>query len=90
MNESHLRSVIKAITWRVLGTLSTVLMVFVMTRALTVSLAVGVAEFFSKVILFYVHERLWSQVGFGIKSTQEDLLTEGVEITSLNPHITSR
>src|SRR6266545_5627688 len=63
--ESHARSIAKAISWRVLGTTATSLLVFMFTRRLAVSLAVGGLEFTSKIGLFWLHERVWQRINFG-------------------------
>lgn len=65
--ESHSRSVAKALSWRILGTAATSLLVFLFTRKLVLSLAVGGLEFVSKIGLFWLHERLWDQLRFGRK-----------------------
>jgi len=57
--------VIKAISWRVLGTLATSALVFIFTRRWALSLAVGAFEFVSKIGLFWVHERVWDRLHFG-------------------------
>jgi adenylylsulfate kinase len=67
--ESHARSVAKAISWRVLGTTATSILVYVFTRRLVLSLAVGGLEFVSKIGLFWLHERAWDRLRFG---KQED------------------
>jgi uncharacterized membrane protein len=59
MKESHLRSMIKAVSWRVFGTLATMLIIYLFTHKITITLYVGLFEFVSKIALFYVHERLW-------------------------------
>jgi len=63
--ETHARSIAKAISWRVLGTLATTLLVFIFTGRLGLSLAVGGLEFVSKIGLFWFHERLWDRTRFG-------------------------
>jgi adenylylsulfate kinase len=57
--------VAKALSWRVLGTIATSLLVFLFTRRLVLSLAVGAAEFVSKIGLFWLHERVWDRLRFG-------------------------
>ena len=64
-SESNSRSIAKAITWRVLGSIATTLIVFVFTRRLIASLAVGAVEFFSKIGLFWLHERIWDRIPLG-------------------------
>jgi adenylylsulfate kinase len=63
--ETHARSVAKAISWRILGTIATSLLVYLFTRKLVLSLAVGGVEFISKIGLFWLHERLWDRLRFG-------------------------
>jgi uncharacterized membrane protein len=65
MNESHIRSVLKAISWRVFGTLVTMLFTFAITHKLSLALYIGSFEFISKVFLFYLHERLWGKIPVG-------------------------
>jgi adenylylsulfate kinase len=63
--ESHLRSIAKALSWRVAGSAATVLLVLVFTRRLSLSLAVGGIEFVGKIVLFWLHERVWDRLPFG-------------------------
>jgi adenylylsulfate kinase len=63
--ESHFRSVLKALSWRLSGTVVTIVLVFVFTRRLAPSLAVGAVEFFSKIGLFWLHERVWDRLPYG-------------------------
>ena len=60
--ESHQRSLAKAFSWRVLGSLATMLLVFVYTGQLQLSVEVGVIEFIGKIVLFYLHERIWAKL----------------------------
>ena len=73
-SESHARSVAKAVTWRVLGTITTSALVFIFTRRLALSLSVGALEFVSKIGIFWVHERAWDRVKIGRKRTKPIVL----------------
>lgn len=68
MKESHLRSVIKAISWRIFGTLATMSIIYLFTRKVDVTLYIGLFEFVSKIGLFYFHERIWNAVSFGLSN----------------------
>lgn len=62
--ESHIRSLLKGISWRVLATTDTVLVVLLVTCLSGVcsiedALAIGTAEFLIKFAVYYVHERIW-------------------------------
>lgn len=63
--ETHSRSVLKAVSWRIFGTIVTSALVYAFTRRLVLSLAVGAVEFFSKIGLFWLHERLWDRWSWG-------------------------
>lgn len=64
-DETHKRSIIKAVSWRAFGMLATTLIVFAFTRKIVLSLSVGLAEAAVKIIFFYLHERLWEKVSWG-------------------------
>ncbi len=64
-SESHIRSIAKAVSWRVLGTITTSLLVYLFTRRLALSLTVGALEFTSKIGLFWLHERVWDRISLG-------------------------
>src|SRR5581483_8380194 len=64
-SESHARSVAKALSWRVLGTIATSAIVFALTGRWGLSLFVGGLEFVSKIGLFWLHERVWDNLHYG-------------------------
>lgn len=64
-HESHLRSVLKGITWRIMGTAITIGTAYYLTGQIKTALTVGTIEFFSKIGLYYAHERAWEQVPKG-------------------------
>lgn len=59
---SHLRHITKAITWRILGTLDTILLSWLITGNAITGLKIGFAEVITKMILYYLHERLWFRI----------------------------
>ena len=63
--ETHARSLFKALSWRVTGTIVTAALVFFATRRLVLSLAIGGIEFFAKIGFFWLHERFWDRIAFG-------------------------
>jgi len=65
MTDSHARSVIKGITWRITGTIDTMIMAFIVTGELHNAIKIGLTEVFTKILLFYLHERLWNIIPFG-------------------------
>jgi len=70
--ETHMRSVAKAISWRIVATLTTIFLVFAFTGNLVISGGVGLTELITKIVIYYVHERVWNAIGFGrIKKPNE-------------------
>ncbi len=65
MVEKPYRSLVKAVSWRVTGTLDTILVSWLVTQKLTLALSIGVVEVFTKMILYYIHERTWNRLDFG-------------------------
>ena len=68
--ETHARSIMKAVSWRIMGTLATTGIVFAFTRRLSISLAVGSLEFLSKIGIFWLHERVWDRLSYGREQIQ--------------------
>ena len=66
-DESHTRSIVKALSWRMFGTFATMVIAYVLTEKIALTLYIGIFEFTSKVALFYLHERIWSAISFGRK-----------------------
>lgn len=65
MREKHQRSIIKTITWRVLGTLITTSVVYILTRKFVLSLSVGGLDATLKLVFYYLHERAWNEIKWG-------------------------
>lgn len=63
--ESHPRTLVKTITFRVCATITTVLIVFAFTGKWLLSLGVGAVETVVKLLLYYIHERIWGRVHWG-------------------------
>lgn len=59
MTESHFRSIIKGISWRIVGTIDTMVISFFLTGHLKMAVKIGVTEILTKVALYYLHERVW-------------------------------
>lgn len=65
---SYKRHILKTITWRVIGTLDTMIISWVITGSWQWGLAIGGVEVFTKMILYYFHERAWYKFSkFGVK-----------------------
>ena len=61
------RHVMKAISWRILGTMDTMLIAGVLTGNWKLGVSIGGVEVFTKMVLYYFHERVWYKwIQFGI------------------------
>jgi adenylylsulfate kinase len=69
--ERKRRSIAKAISWRILATMVTSLVVFIFTKNFTLALSVGLLEMSAKLIIYYFHERFWTNVSWGIKNPEQ-------------------
>lgn len=58
--KAHLISFVKGISWRVIGTLDTIIISYLVTGQMKFALSIGSIEVFSKIILFYFHDRAWA------------------------------
>ena len=63
--ESQSRSIVKAVSYRILGSASTGLIFFVLTGKFSLSVGAGMADFVIKIGLYFVHERIWNHIRFG-------------------------
>jgi len=63
--EAHSRSLFKAISWRMLGSIDTFIISYFVTGKLVFAASIASVETVTKVILFYGHERVWAAVPWG-------------------------
>lgn len=70
--ESHKRSIAKVVSWRTTATLTTMIISFLVTGQIELALTIGVFEVFAKMILQYLHERIWLKIPFGLKQSSMD------------------
>ena len=63
--EKHYRSIIKAVSWRLTGSVDTLVISFLITRQLKWAFTISGVELFTKVFLYYIHERIWNKIPLG-------------------------
>ncbi len=66
IGDSRKRHLIKTVTWRVLGTMDTILLSWVISGNPLTGLKIGLAEVITKMILYYFHERSWYKINYGL------------------------
>ena len=65
MTDSNARSLAKAISYRILGSAGTTLVVYFFSGNMTISLSAGALDMLLKIGLYFVHERLWNHIPYG-------------------------
>lgn len=65
VRDRPLKSVLKAITWRLVGTADTILISYLLTGKAIIAFSIGSIEVFTKMFLYFIHERLWEQLRWG-------------------------
>ena len=64
---SYKRHLAKTISWRIIGTLDTIILSRIITGSWTLGLAIGGVEVVTKMVLYFLHERAWYKFSkFGI------------------------
>jgi len=64
--DSRKRHLIKTVTWRAIGTLDTFVLSWIISGNPVTGFKIGVAEVITKMALYYVHERAWYRINFGL------------------------
>lgn len=68
---SHIRSITKGVSWRIFGTIDTILISWIYSGNPLGALKIGFSEIITKILLFYIHERIWAAVKWGRISHSE-------------------
>ena len=63
--ESHYRSIVKAVSYRILGSTTTALIFYVLTGKPLLSLGAGALDMVLKIGAYFIHERIWNHINFG-------------------------
>jgi uncharacterized membrane protein len=65
MHDKPYRSIVKAFSYRLTGTLATIVISLLISGRIKIALSIGVIELFTKIGLYYLHERAWNRIPFG-------------------------
>ena len=70
---SRKRHILKTLTWRLVGTIDTILLAWLISGDPMIGLSIGGVEIITKIILYYLHERVWYGSKYGvIKESSKD------------------
>jgi len=65
LNDTNTRSLAKAISWRLTGTIDTFIISWLITGELLLASGIALTEIITKVFLFWLHERVWNKIKWG-------------------------
>ncbi len=65
IRDTALRSAAKGVSYRLCGTAATIVIAYVFTKDVVISLSVGGADLILKILLYYAHERVWERIPWG-------------------------
>ena len=68
--ETNKRSIVKGISWRLIATTTTIIIVYVFFGRLDLAIAAGLIESVLKVGLYWAHERAWFKIQWGKKKIE--------------------
>ncbi|WP_419767392.1 adenylyl-sulfate kinase [Arcobacter sp.] len=68
--DTNLRSIIKGISWRVLATTTTIIIIYIFFGRLDLAIVAGIIETIFKVGLYWAHERAWFKIRWGRKKIE--------------------
>ena len=68
---SDKRHLLKTITWRVLGTLDTLLLAWIISGNIVIGIKIGSIEIITKMILYYLHEKVWYKFDYGLEKRKK-------------------
>lgn len=71
-NDTHLRTLVKTIVFRVEVSCITIVIVYLFTKEITKSLSIATVEFFVKMVAYYANERIWGKIQWG--KPQKDMI----------------
>lgn len=80
VGEAHPRSLIKAVSWRIVGSMDTFLLSLLFTHHVGKAASIASTEVLTKILLYYFHERAWAVLPWGRadrRSTTTPALSEG-------------
>jgi len=72
--ETTRRSVVKAISWRILATIITTTLAFSFTGSSEFAAAIGVTDTFLKFFIYFGHERMWNRIPYGRDEKQPEYI----------------
>lgn len=67
IESTNKRHILKTFSWRTIGTIDTFILAWIITGNPLTGLKIGISEVFTKMLLYYGHEKLWYRINFGLE-----------------------
>lgn len=80
--DKHFISFTKGVTWRIIGTLDTMMLSYLFTGSVGSALKIGGTEVFTKIFLYYLHERIWFRIKWGLTRKETSKVLTAQELSS--------
>lgn len=80
LHGSHRVSLLKAVSWRFFGFIDTAMLALIVTGSIGTSASIGGTEIITKIVIYYLHERIWARVQWGKR--QRNTLADAVPAPS--------
>ncbi len=83
-DQSIKRHIAKTITWRIIGTIDTMILGWIISGNPMTGVKIGGLELVTKMALYYAHERAWFKINFGLPHREKPNDEENVDSTNTN------
>ncbi len=80
-HSNNARSLVKTVTWRTIGTMDTIIISYFITGSIAMGAAIGGTELFTKMFLYYLHERGWSRIDWGLEDV-DSIESSAIPVTA--------
>jgi uncharacterized membrane protein len=64
-SEKPVRSIVKALSWRIVGTADTLIVSYILTGKIALAASIASVDFLTKLVLYFFHERVWNKIKWG-------------------------
>ena len=83
-DNTNKRHLLKTVSWRIIGSSDTIILGWLISGNHIIALKIGVMEVFTKMLLYFVHEKLWYRINFGLNKIRRG--AKGEITDKLNSH----
>ena len=71
VSNANIRHILKTFSWRTIGTIDTVIISWIIVKDVSVGFKIGGLEIITKMILYFIHEKIWYRINFGLDKNRK-------------------